>query len=64
MKSIISQLATSRPDLSVDEFAKVYSTTHPQGGNLTPDNIRQAFAAFNKYCRKARTNRKAQQARK
>jgi hypothetical protein len=64
MKSIISQLATSRPDLSVDEFAKVYSTTHPQGSALTPDNIRQAFAAFNKYCRKARKNYNKQHARK
>lgn len=52
MKSITSQFAQAVPDLSLDGFRERYAKEHPQGGGLTPDNIRQAFAEYNRYCRK------------
>lgn len=64
MKSIISHLAQQSPDLTLDGFRSAYVAQHPQGASLTADNIRQSFAAFNKYVRKDRRNRAQQHARK
>ncbi len=64
MKSIISHLAQQSPEASLEEFRDAYVAQHPQGASLTADNIRQAFAAFNKYVRKVRRNHTNQTARK
>lgn len=59
MKSIISHIAQNRPDMSAAAFEAAYVGQHPQGESLTADNLRQAFAGYNNYCRKFRRMRKA-----
>ncbi len=56
MKSVTSSIAQAVAGLSLDGFREKYIKEHPQGETLTADNIRQAFAEYNRYCRKFRRN--------
>lgn len=56
MKSITSSIAQHSENLSLADFREKYIKEHPQGENLTADNIRQAFAEYNRYCRRFRRN--------
>ena len=64
MKTIISHLAQASPQMDAAAFEKAYVAQHPQGASLTADNIRQSFAAFNKYVRKNQRNHAKQHAQK
>lgn len=52
MKAIINRIAQAKPGLKQDEFEAAYRKDHPQPETLNAENIRQAFAAYNKQARK------------
>lgn len=55
MKAVINRIAQAKPGLKQDEFEAVYRKDHPQPETLNAENIRQAFAAYNKQARKRTT---------
>jgi len=59
MKNIICHLAQTAPGMDAGRFEALYLAEYPKEVELTPDNIRQAFASYNKYCRKFRKGTKA-----
>lgn len=54
MKAVITQIAQAKPGLKQIEFETAYLKAHPAPDSLSPENIRQAYAAYNKAARKSK----------
>lgn len=54
MKAVITQIAQSTAGLSQADFEARYRKQHPQPETLSAENIRQAFAAYNRAARKSK----------